>query len=236
MHVLLVSSFVLPHAGGVEQFVATIRRMLEDRGHVVRLLACRLPGRDGTADAVVPALLRAFQPQLLVTQCGVDTHRLDPLANLRLTVDGQRAAYLALRALADLAALAGPSTAMRHLIDDPMRTLDGGGRFRAAVDEASAALSAPARAILNELAAHSEGATVDRVIELCRQCDANLEALVELVDTALVMVERPGGEAVYRVPAPLQWLLAPHTARVRRQPLPTLANAVRLDPGLVRVS
>jgi acetoin utilization protein AcuC len=63
----------------------------------------------GTADAgwlrafhaVVPALLRAFRPQLLVAQCGADTHRLDPLANLRLTVDGQRAAYLALRALAD---------------------------------------------------------------------------------------------------------------------------------------
>lgn len=51
--------------------------------------------------AVVPALLRAFRPQLLVTQCGADTHRLDPLANLRLTVDGQRAAHLALRALAD---------------------------------------------------------------------------------------------------------------------------------------
>ena len=51
--------------------------------------------------AVVPPLLRAFRPQLLLTQCGVDTHRLDPLANLRLTVDGQRAAYLALRELAD---------------------------------------------------------------------------------------------------------------------------------------
>lgn len=51
--------------------------------------------------AVVPPLLRAFRPQLLVTQCGVDTHRLDPLASLRLTVDGQRAAYLTLRALAD---------------------------------------------------------------------------------------------------------------------------------------
>lgn len=51
--------------------------------------------------AVVPAVLRGFGPQLLVTQCGVDTHRLDPLADLRLTVDGQRAAYLALRALAD---------------------------------------------------------------------------------------------------------------------------------------
>lgn len=51
--------------------------------------------------AVVPPLLRAFQPQLLVTQCGVDTYRSDPLANLRLTIDGQRAAYLALRDLAE---------------------------------------------------------------------------------------------------------------------------------------
>jgi acetoin utilization protein AcuC len=51
--------------------------------------------------AVVPAVLRGFGPELLVTQCGVDTHRLDPLASLQLTVDGQRAAYLALRALAD---------------------------------------------------------------------------------------------------------------------------------------
>jgi acetoin utilization protein AcuC len=51
--------------------------------------------------AVVPPLLRAFRPELLVTQCGVDTHRLDPLANLRASVDGQRAAYLALRSLAD---------------------------------------------------------------------------------------------------------------------------------------
>jgi acetoin utilization protein AcuC len=50
--------------------------------------------------AVVPGALRAFQPQLLFTQCGADTYRHDPLANLRLTVDGQRAAYLALRDLA----------------------------------------------------------------------------------------------------------------------------------------
>ena len=56
MRVLLVSSFVLPHAGGVEQFVATIRAMLEERGCDVRVLACRLPGLDETADAVVPAL------------------------------------------------------------------------------------------------------------------------------------------------------------------------------------
>ena len=65
----------------------------------------------GTADAawlrafhaVVPGVVRAFRPQVLVTQCGCDTHRDDPLADLTLTVDGQRAAYRALRDLADRA-------------------------------------------------------------------------------------------------------------------------------------
>jgi acetoin utilization protein AcuC len=62
----------------------------------------------GTADggwlrafhAVVPGLLRAFEPQVLVTQCGCDTHHEDPLADLALTVDGQRASYVALHRLA----------------------------------------------------------------------------------------------------------------------------------------
>ncbi|WP_067504893.1 acetoin utilization protein AcuC [Actinoplanes sp. TFC3] len=51
--------------------------------------------------AVVPSVVRAFQPQILFTQCGADSHRLDPLADLKLSVDGQRAAYIALRDLAD---------------------------------------------------------------------------------------------------------------------------------------
>lgn len=51
--------------------------------------------------AIVPPVLRAFRPQVLVSQCGADTYRADPLADLRLSVDGQRAAYLALRQLAD---------------------------------------------------------------------------------------------------------------------------------------
>jgi acetoin utilization protein AcuC len=37
-------------------------------------------------DAVVPALVRAFRPELLVTQLGCDTHYTDPLAHLGLTV------------------------------------------------------------------------------------------------------------------------------------------------------
>ena len=50
--------------------------------------------------AVVPPLLRAFGPQLLVSQHGCDTHWMDPLANLRLTVDGQRTAHAAIHELA----------------------------------------------------------------------------------------------------------------------------------------
>jgi acetoin utilization protein AcuC len=51
--------------------------------------------------AIVPSVVRAFRPQILFTQCGADTYRIDPLADLRLSVDGQRASYLALRALAE---------------------------------------------------------------------------------------------------------------------------------------
>ena len=62
----------------------------------------------GTADggwlrafhAVVPPILREWRPEILVTQHGCDTHLEDPLAHLLLTVDGQRAAYLALHDLA----------------------------------------------------------------------------------------------------------------------------------------
>lgn len=65
-----------------------------------------LPG--GTADAgwlrafhaVVPPLLAEFAPDVLVSQHGCDSHADDPLANLALTVDGQRAAYIAIHDLA----------------------------------------------------------------------------------------------------------------------------------------
>ncbi|GAA4385727.1 acetoin utilization protein AcuC [Tsukamurella soli] len=51
--------------------------------------------------AVVPSVVRAFRPQLIVSQCGCDSHATDPLTDLALSVDGQRAAILAMRALAD---------------------------------------------------------------------------------------------------------------------------------------
>ena len=41
---------------------------------------------------------------MLVSQHGADTHRLDPLAHLELSIDGQRAAHAAIHALAHEAA------------------------------------------------------------------------------------------------------------------------------------
>jgi acetoin utilization protein AcuC len=51
-------------------------------------------------DAAVPDALRRFEPQFIVSQHGCDTHALDPLANLLLTVDGQRAAHAKVHDLA----------------------------------------------------------------------------------------------------------------------------------------
>lgn len=50
--------------------------------------------------AVVPPLLEAFSPEVLVSQHGCDSHALDPLAHMLLTVDGQRSAYAALHQFA----------------------------------------------------------------------------------------------------------------------------------------
>ncbi|WP_327088138.1 acetoin utilization protein AcuC [Nonomuraea sp. NBC_01738] len=60
-------------------------------------------GDDGWLRAfvsVVPPLLREFRPEILVTQHGCDSHALDPLANLMLSLDGQRTAYAMLHELA----------------------------------------------------------------------------------------------------------------------------------------
>lgn len=47
---------------------------------------------------IVPPAIQRFKPDLLVTQLGVDTHFLDPLANLTLTTYGHMALFEALSA------------------------------------------------------------------------------------------------------------------------------------------
>ena len=50
--------------------------------------------------SVAAPVVRAFEPQVLVTQHGCDTHREDPLAHMALTVDAQRQAAVNLHRLA----------------------------------------------------------------------------------------------------------------------------------------
>ena len=66
--------------------------------------------------AIVPPLLRQFRPQILVSQHGCDTHRLDPLAHLELSIDAQRAAHATIHALA-------------HDLADGRWLLTGGGGY-----------------------------------------------------------------------------------------------------------
>jgi acetoin utilization protein AcuC len=65
-------------------------------------LAPQTPGEVwlGAFDAVVEPLVRAFQPDVLVTQLGCDTHVTDPLAHLALTLDDMAAVYARLHRLA----------------------------------------------------------------------------------------------------------------------------------------
>jgi acetoin utilization protein AcuC len=55
-------------------------------------------------DAIVPPILRAFRPAVLVSQLGCDTHAGDPLAHFRLTTRAYRETAVRLHALAHEAA------------------------------------------------------------------------------------------------------------------------------------
>jgi acetoin utilization protein AcuC len=108
-----------------------------------------LPAGTGDAgwlrafDAVVPPLLRAFKPTVLVSQHGCDSHRLDPLAHLELSIDAQRAAQVVLHDLA-------------HELCDGKWLLTGGGGY---------ALVQVVPRTWTHLLAIAAGAPVDPVIE-----------------------------------------------------------------------
>ena len=99
------------HETGVRLFPGTgFPREIGGPGAEGSAVNVALPSGTGDAgwlralDAVVPPLLRTFAPDLLVTQHGCDTHRLDPLTSLRTSVDGQRVAASMLHDLAHEAA------------------------------------------------------------------------------------------------------------------------------------
>ena len=61
---------------------------------------CRDAGWLRALHAIVPPILRQFRPQILVSQHGCDTHWSDPLADLAISVDAQRAAHALIHRLA----------------------------------------------------------------------------------------------------------------------------------------
>jgi acetoin utilization protein AcuC len=73
------------------------------RGYAVNVA---LPAGTGDAgwlralDAIVPPLVSSFRPDVLVSQHGCDTHLLDPLAHLDVSLDGQRSAAALMHSLA----------------------------------------------------------------------------------------------------------------------------------------
>jgi acetoin utilization protein AcuC len=86
---------------------------LEERGGPgAEGTALNVPLPPGTSDtgwldafrATVPEAVRLFEPQVLVTQLGCDTHRTDPLAHLRLSTEAYRETAMELHALAHEAA------------------------------------------------------------------------------------------------------------------------------------
>jgi acetoin utilization protein AcuC len=67
-------------------------------------------------DAVVPPLVEAFRPDVVVAQLGIDSHRTDPLTHLALTVDGFAAAVRRIVRLAPrLLALGGGGYDLRNV-------------------------------------------------------------------------------------------------------------------------
>jgi acetoin utilization protein AcuC len=81
----------------------------ESGGPHARGTAVNVALPSGTTDAgwlrafhaIVPQVVAEHKPSILVTQHGCDSHRRDPLADLNLSLDGQRASYLAVAELAD---------------------------------------------------------------------------------------------------------------------------------------
>jgi acetoin utilization protein AcuC len=79
----------------------------EAEGTVVNLPLEPLTGDEGWLEVfreVVPGRVRAFRPDVLVTQLGCDTHATDPLAHLRLTTRAYRETAKILHGLAHEAA------------------------------------------------------------------------------------------------------------------------------------
>jgi acetoin utilization protein AcuC len=119
-----------------------------------------VPLAPGTGDAgwlrafraVVPSVVRSFDPEVIVTQLGCDTHHTDPLAHLRLTTGAYREAYASLHGLA-------------HDVADGRWVATGGGGYQWATVAPRAWTLAFAEMAGAEPADELPGAWVERLEE-----------------------------------------------------------------------
>src|ERR671912_2019825 len=137
------------------------------------------PGTDDVGwhrafGAVVPGVLRAFEPQVLVTQHGCDTHREDPLAELALTVDGQRSWYGLVRCVPRawthlLAEAAGAPIPPGTPIPEPWREEVAARGLRASPPRLMTELQPPPPAITWPAWQPGVGSPLDRAIGATRR-------------------------------------------------------------------
>lgn len=76
----------------------------EGEGNSVNIALPQTTGDSGflrAFHAVVPMLVRAFEPEVIVSQHGCDSHSEDPLTDLRMSIDGQRQLALDIGTLAE---------------------------------------------------------------------------------------------------------------------------------------
>lgn len=74
------------------------------QGSAVNVALPAMTGDSGwmrSFHAIVPQLVHAFKPEIIVSQHGCDAHRDDDMTNLKLSVDAQRQAALDIAQLAD---------------------------------------------------------------------------------------------------------------------------------------
>jgi acetoin utilization protein AcuC len=138
-------------------------------------------------DAVVPALVRAFEPEILVTQLGADSHYTDPLAHLALTTRGYQG-------------LAGRLHDLAHTVTGGRWLATGGGGYQWATvvprawttylaEMVGAELPPELPAAYRELVAERHGidldpATADDVVALRSESRVKVEAQIgHAIDT-----------------------------------------------------
>lgn len=129
----------------------------------------------------------------------------------------------AINILAKIIPVYGVAELERRLRQNPLALLDARHELSAVLNTCYDTLTPDAARLLRAMSALPKPAGVIDVEELCGGSGAALAALIDLVDTSLVDVQRQGGAARYRLPAPVRWY-ADALRRWAKEPAPRLEH------------